>query len=338
MKIRFGLLCALALLANSFLTPSFSEKDRSGQEPLLRNGDRVAIVGGGLIERARLNGYLETALTVGAGPKVTGLKFRNLGWSGDTVFNDARSYFGKPQEGRERLRKIIGEWKPTVVLLNYGSEVALSYGRAWTDEPIARDRCSGPWKESLGVFTEGFQKMVDGIRKEAGTELRKIVILTPPPLENLGVPLPDHRETNRRLAEVCSSLKDLAQKNHLEFADLFGAMKGLETEPLTHDGLHFTDMGYRQLAGALSSVLGYGPPRNNFDDDPSVQEIRKAVIEKNRLFFHRWRPANETYLYLFRKHEQGNNAKEIPQFDPLIEQSEMEIERARSEFFKGSQG
>ena len=115
-------------------------------------------------------------------------------------------------------------------------------------------------------------------------------------------------------------------------------MKGLETEPLTHDGLHFTDMGYRQLAGALSSVLGYGPPRNNFDDDPSVQEIRKAVIEKNRLFFHRWRPANETYLYLFRKHEQGNNAKEIPQFDPLIEQSEMEIERARREFFKGSQG
>ena len=67
-----------------------------------------------------------------------------------------------------------------------------------------------------------------------------------------------------------------------------------------------------------------------------VQEIRKAVIEKNRLFFHRWRPANETYLYLFRKHEQGNNAKEILQFDPLIEQSEMEIERARSEFFKGS--
>ena len=225
MKIKFGPLCALALLANSFLTPSFSEKDRSGQEPLLRNGDRVAIVGGGLIERARLNGYLETALTVGAGPKVTGLKFRNLGWSGDTVFNDARSYFGKPQEGRERLRKIIGEWKPTVVLLNYGSEVALSYGRAWTDEPIARERCSGPWKESLGVFTEGFQKMVDAIRKEAGTELRKIVILTPPPLENLGVPLPDHRETNRRLAEVCSSLKGLAQKNHLEFADLFGAMK-----------------------------------------------------------------------------------------------------------------
>ena len=85
--------------------------------PFLQTGDRVAFVGGGLIERARLNGYLETALTLGAGSKVSGLKFRNLGWSGDTVFNDARAYFGKPKEGRDRLKKIIAEWKPSVVFL-----------------------------------------------------------------------------------------------------------------------------------------------------------------------------------------------------------------------------
>jgi len=33
----------------------------------------------------------------------------------------------------------------------------------------------------------------------------------------------------------------------------------------------------------------------------------------------------ETYLFLFRKHEQGNNAVEIPQFDPLIAAKEKEI-------------
>ena len=66
---------------------------------LFQIGDRVAFVGGGLIERARLNGYLETTLTMVAGAQGSGLKFRNLGWSGDTVYNDARSYFGKPQEG-----------------------------------------------------------------------------------------------------------------------------------------------------------------------------------------------------------------------------------------------
>ena len=52
----------------------------------------------------------------------------------------------------------------------------------------------------------------------------------------------------------------------------------------------------------------------------SGRACRKAMsIHKNELFFHRWRPANSTYLFGFRKHEQGQNAKEIPEFDPLIE-------------------
>jgi len=47
------------------------------------------------------------------------------------------------------------------------------------------------------------------------------------------------------------------------------------------------------------------------------------------LYFYRWRPQNVTYLFLFRKHEQGQNAKEIPQFDKLVEEKEKEIARLR---------
>ncbi len=58
---------------------------------------------------------------------------------------------------------------------------------------------------------------------------------------------------------------------------------------------------------------------------PTVRDIRARVApidrRKDQLFFHRYRPQNETYLFLFRKHEQGNNAVEIPQFDPLIQGS-----------------
>src|SRR5260221_1241440 len=53
-------------------------------------------------------------------------------------------------------------------------------------------------------------------------------------------------------------------------------------------------------------------------------------IAKNTLFFDRWRPQNETYLFGFRKHEQGQNAKEIPMFDPLISQQEAEIAKLRT--------
>ena len=58
-------------------------------------------------------------------------------------------------------------------------------------------------------------------------------------------------------------------------------------------------------------------------------ELRRTIHEKNLLFFHRYRPQNETYLFLFRKHEQGNNAAEILDFDPLIAEMEERIAALR---------
>jgi lysophospholipase L1-like esterase len=60
-------------------------------------------------------------------------------------------------------------------------------------------------------------------------------------------------------------------------------------------------------------------------DYEQFEKLREAIIDKNMLYFHRWRPQNVTYLFLFRKHEQGNNAKDILEFDPLIEAKEKEI-------------
>jgi hypothetical protein len=65
--------------------------------------------------------------------------------------------------------------------------------------------------------------------------------------------------------------------------------------------------------------LDSGPERDQ------VERLRKAIVEKNRLYFYRWRPQNETYLFGFRKKEQGNNAREIPMFDPLVDAKETEI-------------
>jgi len=62
-----------------------------------------------------------------------------------------------------------------------------------------------------------------------------------------------------------------------------------------------------------------GPPQAR------TEQLRQTVIKKNELFFHRWRPQNQTYLFGFRKHEQGQNAREIPMFDPLIEEQEAKI-------------
>jgi len=60
-------------------------------------------------------------------------------------------------------------------------------------------------------------------------------------------------------------------------------------------------------------------------DQAQFEALRQEIVEKNQLYFHRWRPQNETYLFGFRKHEQGNNAREIPMFDPLVEKREEAI-------------
>ncbi len=55
------------------------------------------------------------------------------------------------------------------------------------------------------------------------------------------------------------------------------------------------------------------------------RELVESIVRKNELYFHRWRPQNITYLFGFRKHEQGNNATEIAQFDPFIQKLESQI-------------
>jgi hypothetical protein len=64
-------------------------------------------------------------------------------------------------------------------------------------------------------------------------------------------------------------------------------------------------------------------------DVEQAEKLRLAIIEKSRLYFHRWRPQNETYLFGFRKAEQGKNSVEIPQFDPLVVKQEEEIATLR---------
>ena len=58
----------------------------------------------------------------------------------------------------------------------------------------------------------------------------------------------------------------------------------------------------------------------------AVNRAYDLTAEKNMMFFHRHRPQNETYLFLFRKHEQGNNAVEVPLFDPIVDGLEQRIQ------------
>src|SRR6185437_6978808 len=83
----------------------------------LKDGDRVVLIGSTLIEREQRDAYWEAALTA----RYPGATFRNLGWSGDTVFGEARASFDAPAVGYRRLVEHTLAVKPSVILLGYGT-------------------------------------------------------------------------------------------------------------------------------------------------------------------------------------------------------------------------
>src|SRR5262249_54993059 len=81
------------------------------------------------------------------------------------------------------------------------------------------------------------------------------------------------------------------------------------------------------LAGAAEWDAGV--PLAHGAEFDQAEKLREAIIDKNHQYFYRWRPANETYLFGFRKHAQAQNASEIPQFDPIVEKMEADIAKLR---------
>ncbi len=276
-----------------------------------KDGDRLVLIGNTVFEREQRYASFEPRLALGLGD--VKVSVRNLAWSGDTVFGHARSYFGPPEEGLQRLSAHLDLLKPTVVMLCYGSELAF-------------ERLNG-----LPDFLSGYRSLIEMIRAKAPGV--RIVVVAPPPLENLAPPLPDLTTENKNLSSLRDALRKFAAAQNTAFVDLFELMGGLPkpgaiVKPLTENGVHYTREGYEKLAAKLVDGLGLKMPDA---PPPAIESLRAAVMAKDTLFFNRWRPQNETYLFGFRKHEQGQNAKEIPMFDPLIAEGDNTIQKLKAD-------
>ncbi|HJT77633.1 MAG TPA: hypothetical protein VJ739_10575, partial [Gemmataceae bacterium] len=99
------------LLAGLLALAAASARAADGFE--LRSGDRVVFLGSAVVEREQLAGYWETALTSAFPDR--DVTFRNLGWSGDTVWGEARASFDTQREGYQRLLDRTRACKPTVI-------------------------------------------------------------------------------------------------------------------------------------------------------------------------------------------------------------------------------
>lgn len=259
----------------------------------LKDGDRVVWLGGTFIEREQSYSRFEEFLQlINRKPN---LVFRNLAWSGDTVWGEARAAFDPPAKGYERLIALTKEAKPTVIVLAYGSNESFA-GEAGVD---------------------AFRKQYERLMNDLASTNARFILLTPIPFEN-GPGMGDVAAKNKRLEAYNAAIRDVAKTKGAGLVDLYERMSQTEQQakPFTENGLHPSDEGYRRIAKLL-----WTPPILSKND----AELRARIAAKDELFFHRWRPQNETYLFGFRKHEQGKNAKDIVAFDPLIADAEKAI-------------
>jgi len=298
----------------------------AGQEPghpfELKDGDRVALIGATFIEREQRYGFLELALQTRWPDRR--ILFRNLGWSGDNVTGESRLYFGTyrgtstRQEGLDHLFKTLDLFRPTVAFVGYGSNESFE-GQAGLDK-----------------FVASYTQLLERLEATGA----RIVLLSPIKHETLGPPVPDPAERNSNLELYTAAIRRLAEGKKYRFVDLF---RGLETlkRPgvvVTDNGMHLTETGYFLATVAIEAGLGLTvsstaksavAPGRQVRISEGAQALRRLIVEKNRLFFHRYRPTNDTYLRGFRAYEQGNNAGEITQFDPLVEEKDREIHEGK---------
>jgi lysophospholipase L1-like esterase len=304
-----------AVLAAVVLSPA--QPPRSFE---FKDGDRVVWIGSTLVEREQRYGYWETAL-IAAHPDKN-ITLRNLGWSGDTVWGESRGRFdyANPDACFQQLVDQTLALKPTVIFVSYGTNESFE-GEA-----------------GLAKFEKGLNKLLDALKPANA----RVVLFTPLPFET-HARFPDSGPRNEMIARYAEAVRKVAGERGHAVCELqqqatrhFAVMdanrrKGiLPEEPLTESGMHLTENGYKFSTKCFADSLGI-PLALRGD---VVEPLRKAVIEKNQLFFHRWRPQNETYLFGFRKHEQGKNAKEVAEFDPLVSKAEDEIAKIRKTLIK----
>ncbi|MBM79248.1 MAG: hypothetical protein CMJ78_01485 [Planctomycetaceae bacterium] len=364
-----------------------SQVSAEKREPFeLRDGDRVVLLGGTLVERAQKYGFVESAL-VSAYPD-RNISFRNLGWSGDTVFAESRGIFDPPAVGYRRIIEQITELKPTLIFIAYG-----------TNESFAG-------KAGLERFLGQLNKLIDDVAKTKAD----IVLLSPHRHEVMKPPLPDASKNNPNLKLYTDAIERLAQQRSCQFANLYETTVPAGSKATyTYNGIHFAEKGYQRLGGVLvdelrlphqsadilvsadrkieangtakvfvldgAKSLGVsiqlkrlhaagdwprlkvnGLKAGNYEikvdgktsaklsakqlaesgfslgdgpDGRQLTQLLSKTIDKNLLYFHRWRPQNVTYLFGFRKHEQGNNAKEVAEFEPLVRKEESVIAKLR---------
>ena len=277
----------------------------SQESPDFKQNDKVVFLGNAFFENAIDNGEIETALSIRVPKK--NITFRNIGWSGDNVFAHARTRargggrFGNPNKGFEILTNQIGHLKPDKIFIAYGLNESF-------------DNQAG-----IDSYRNGLSRLLEML----GQHCPELILISALPMEKgFGIPA-DHIELrNQELRIYVEATKEVAMNKKYLFIDLFTPFSN-ETK-YTTNGIHLSAQGYRKAGEIIAQALSLPAPVVQIDSEKADQ-IRSTIIKKNTLFFHRWRPRNDAFVYGERKDEQRIAQEEPVQIEPFIADQEAAI-------------
>ena len=271
---------------------------------VFKQNEKVVFLGNAFFENALEGGEIETTFSLSFPEK--NITFRNIGWSGDNVYAHARTRargggrFGNPDEGFGILNKQITELKPDKIFIAYG------FNESFDDTGIDK-------------FGQGLNHLLEMLSQHC----HELILISTLPMEKgFGIPTEHIEAQNKELKKYAETTKGIAVKGNYRFIDLFTPFS--KENKYTTNGIHLSSKGYRKAGDLIAEALTL-PPLAIKIDSKKADHIRNTIIKKNTLFFHRWRPRNDAFVYGERKDEQRTAQEEPAQIEPFIAKQEAAI-------------
>ena len=287
----------------------------------LEGGEALVILGGSNAAELARFGYFETLLA--ASYPGGALHLRNLAWPADTVYR------------QQRPRNFFSSENPGYGERDGREPLAVDVAFLWLGQSEAIDGA-----ETLDAFELAYREKLDLLQAYTG----RVVLVTPVPCEDpLGLGL-DTEKRNRTLASVAATIRQLGKEKGLPVVDLFSRMKG---QQVTRDGLLLSRRGHLLAAQEIIRTLRRGKPGGilagetrpdgKLQSQPA-EDLRQAVLEKNRLWQQYWKPTNWAFLYGNRQTQpssrdhRNNRVRwfpgELQGLLPLLDEADLKIHAA----------
>jgi lysophospholipase L1-like esterase len=226
----------------------------SGQNAFeLSENDRVVFLGNKLFENDLKYGYIEFALSTRWPDK--NITFRNLGWSGDTVFGEARGTYTTPPDAYGHLLQQIKDTEPTIVFIAYGGIEAFE------------------GEDGLPGFKDGLIELIEYIESLNA----KAVLLSPIPQFPVTLSSDRVNRHNYNLRQYVNAISDVAEERNLRFLNIYQPFSVMRTPArFTNNGIHLNETGYYHLAMIIEEQLGLPPRRWALELDMNRHEVTEA--------------------------------------------------------------